>query len=73
MSDKEPKTKTQKKSKISELKKKSINEMTLEEARIDLQIVTLQSKMGEEKDTSKISKLRKRIARLLTEKNIKKI
>lgn len=69
MSDKEVKTKAQKKSKIEELKKKSINDMSLEEVRANLQLSKLQVKTGEEKDTSKIRKLKVRVARLLTEKN----
>lgn len=69
MSDKEAKTKSQKKSKIEELKKKSINDMSLEEAKANLQLTKLQVKTGEEKDTTKVKKLKVRIARLLTEKN----
>lgn len=69
MSDKPLKTNVQKKSKIEELKKKGINEMSLDEARVYLQLYKIQVQTGEEKDTSKLRKLKRRIARLLTEKN----
>ncbi|GAB4285137.1 MAG: hypothetical protein Kow0081_2780 [Candidatus Dojkabacteria bacterium] len=55
--------------KKSTKKSKSLENMSLAEARLELQKTILAVRSGEEKDTSKIKKLKKHIARLLTIEN----
>lgn len=57
----EKKTKTEKKGEFDKL--------TISEARIELQKIHMSVQEGKESDTSKIKKLKKHIARLLTQKD----
>jgi len=52
--------------KKTKTKNKDIAKLNLEDARKELKSVYIKVKVGEETDTSKIKKLKKHIARLLT-------
>ncbi len=65
----EKETKTKKTTKVvKEAKSVVVADMTLPEAREELQKVYIQIKTGEEKNTTKVKSLKKQIARLLTKK-----
>jgi len=66
----EKETKTKKTTKVvKEAKSVVVADMTLPEAREELQKVYIQIKTGEEKNTTKVKSLKKQIARLLTKKD----